>query len=77
MDFLKDLIRIQHEHSLHQISYKLLTNDLERDNFIKQYNKKNYCLVKVCNCQMILGSRVKLDILLSTLDSGHNPSLSR
>ena len=76
MDFLKDLLRIQHEHSLYQVSYKLLTNILDRDNFIKQYNKKNYCLVKVCNCQMRICSRVKLDILLSTLDSGHNPSLS-
>jgi len=75
MDFLQDLLRIQHGYSLHQVSYKLLTDTLDKRNFIEQYNKNNYCLIKVCNCKMRICSRVKLDILLSTLDSGHNPSL--
>jgi len=52
MEFLKELLQIQQEVSLKQVSVKLLTSDFEIHHFIEQFNKKNYCLVKVCNCKM-------------------------
>jgi len=76
MDFLKELLQIQHEVSLHQVSTILLISDFERHHFIEQFNKHNYCLVKICNCQMRSCDRVRIDKLLSTLESVHNPSSS-
>ena len=55
MDFLKSLVELQHLLTLEQVSHKLLNDDLddfEKEQFIKKYNKRNYCLVKVCNCKM-------------------------
>ena len=76
MDFLKELLQIQQEFSLHQESIRLLTSDFERQHFMEQFNKRNYCLVKVCNCHMRPCDRVKIDTLLSTLEGVHNPSSS-
>ena len=77
MDFLKELLQIQHEIIVNQISEILLPTSFEKYNFVEKYNKNNYYLVKVCNCQMKPSSRVKIDILLSTLESDHNPSFNR
>ena len=76
MDFLKDVIQVQHEIILHQVSDKLLTTTFEKDHFMNQFNKINYCLVKVCNCRMKRLNCVKIDLLLSTLECDHNPSSS-
>ena len=66
MDFIKDLLKLQHTQTLDQVSTKLLNNDFEKDQFILKYDKKNYCLVKVCNCKL-KDNRVKIKDLLSTL----------
>jgi hypothetical protein len=70
MDFVKDLLQIQHVVTLNQVSSKLLTDDFEKEQFIQKYDKKNYCMVKQCNCKMNgngYGKCVKIEDLLSTL----------
>ena len=72
MDFLKELVELQHLLTLEQVSHKLLNDDLddfEKEQFIKKFTKKNYCLVKVCNCKMTDYGKdcVKVEDLLSTL----------
>jgi len=76
MDFIKELLQLQQEKILIQISEKLRLEQLDKDNFIMKYNKRNYCLVKVCNCK-IKETRVQIKDLLSTLECDHNPSLRR
>ena len=68
MNFIKDLLQIQHELTLQQVSDKL-DNDFEKEQFIDKYNKCNYCLVKVCNCKMSIlkDNCVKIEDLLSNL----------
>tara|TARA_B100001094_G_C17589782_1_gene511400 strand:- start:235 stop:459 length:225 start_codon:yes stop_codon:yes gene_type:complete len=72
MEFLKELIELQHQQIVKQVSEKLLNDDLddfEKEQFIKKFTKKNYCLVKVCNCKMTDYEKdcVKVEDLLSTL----------
>ena len=77
MDFLKDLLKLQHEVILKDISGKLFTDDVfEQNTFIQKYHKQNYCLCKVCNCS-IREPRVKIKDLISTLGCDHNPSFHR
>jgi len=77
MDFLKDLLKLQHEVILKDISGKLFTDDVfEQTTFIQKYHKQNYCLYKVCNCS-IREPRVKIKELISTLECDHNPSFHR
>ena len=52
MEFLKELVELQHQQIVKQVSQKLLNDDFEKEQFIKKYNKRNYCLIKVCNCKM-------------------------
>ena len=52
MEFLKELLVIQNEVIVTQVSDKLLSNEFEKEQFIDKYVKRNYCLVKVCNCKM-------------------------
>ena len=66
MDFVKDLLQIQHLVTLNQISSKLLNDDFEKEQFILKYDKKNYCMVKQCNCKMNRNC-VKIEDLISTL----------
>ena len=66
MDFVKDLLQIQHVVTLNQVSSKLLTDDFEKEQFILKYDKKNYCMVKQCNCKMNRNC-VKIEDLISTL----------
>ena len=66
MDFVKDLLQIQHVVTLNQVSKKLLTDDFEKEQFILKYDKKNYCMVKQCNCKMNRNC-VKIEDLISTL----------
>ena len=71
MDFLKDLLQIQHELILYQVSNKILDDDFEKEQFINKYKKRNYSLVKVCNCvkidDRVIDDRVKIEDLLSNL----------
>ena len=66
MDFIKDLLKLQHTQTLDQVSTKLLNDDFEKEQFILKYDKKNYCMVKQCNCKMNHYC-VKIEDLLSTL----------
>jgi hypothetical protein len=66
MDFLKELLQIQHEDTLQQVANKILYDTIDKDQFIKMYNKRNYCQVKICPCYM-KGVRVKNEDLLSKL----------
>ena len=77
MEFLKELLQIQHQLIVQQVSRKLLSDNLEIEQFITKYDKQNYSLVKVCNCKMKEIDCVKIDNLLSTLECDHNSSLSR
>ena len=69
MDFLKELVELQHLLTLEQVSHKLLNDDFEKEQFIKKYNKRNYCLVKVCNCKLKDYEKdcVKVEDLLSRI----------
>ena len=69
MDFLKELVELQHLLTLEQVSHKLLNDDFEKEHFIKKYNKRNYCLVKVCNCKLKSYEKgcVKVEDLLSRI----------
>ena len=66
MDFVKDLLKLQHTQTLYQVSTKLLNDDFEKEQFILKYDKKNYCMVKQCNCKMNRNC-VKIEDLISTL----------
>jgi len=77
MEFLKELLQIQHQLIIQQVSDTLFNNNLEIEQFITKYDKQNYYLVKICNCKMKGINRVKIDKILSTLVCDHNPSLSR
>ena len=66
MDFLKELLQIQHEDTLQQVADKVLHDTIDKDQFIQMYTKRNYCQVKICSCYMI-GVRVKNEDLLSKL----------
>ena len=66
MEFVKDLLKLQHTQTLDQVSTKLLNDDFEKEQFILKYDKKNYCMVKQCNCKMNHYC-VKIEDLLSTL----------
>ena len=72
MDFVKDLLQIQHKQTLEQVSNKLLNDDFEKEQFMNKYKKRNYCLVKVCNCR-IIDNRVKIKDLLSNLTMWSQP----
>jgi len=76
MDFLKDLLKLQHEIVLEKISNVILLDEFEKKEFTKKYNKRNYCLVKVCNCKMC-SKCVKMNDLIYQLQRDHNPSFSR
>ena len=69
MDFLKELVELQHLLTLEQVSHKLLNDDFEKEQFIKKYNKRNSCLVKVCNCKLKDYEKgcVKVEDLLSQI----------
>jgi len=67
MDFLKELLQIQHELILNQVSDKICKDPFEKELFILKYNKSNYYLLKVCNCKMKQLECVKINNLLSTL----------
>ena len=54
MDFLKELIQIQQTVILNKLADKLLTNDLDKIEFITKYNKPNYQLIKVSNTNMCI-----------------------
>ena len=68
MDFLKDLLQIQHELILKQIAPKILKDDYDINQFINKYNKKNYCTLRIGNYKMKSVDCVKMKELLSTLD---------
>ena len=68
MDLLKDLLKIQHEQTLQQVSDKLLYDNFDKQTFYNRYNKSNYRLVKIGNITMKSLDCVKIDDLLSTLE---------
>lgn len=67
MEFLKDLIKIQHQQTLEILSNKLLTRQEDKDEFIDKFNKPNYQLIKVSNTKMNSRQRVKIDELICNL----------
>ena len=73
MEFLKELLQIQHHQIVHQMSKKLNLSEFEKQEFINKYNKRNNSLVKICNCK-IINIRVKNSDLLSNIVCVHNPS---
>ena len=73
MEFLKDLLKLQHKQTLKQVSEIVFQRDFEKKTFCEMYNKHNYCCVHVCQCSM--NHRVQIDKLLSSLQRDHNPSI--
>ena len=47
MDFIKDLLLIQQELIVKEMSTKLYKEYLDKENFIKKYNKKNFTSIKL------------------------------
>ena len=60
MEFLKDLIKIQHQQTLETLSNKLLSRQEDKDEFINKFNKPNYQLIKVSNTKMIVRKRITM-----------------
>ena len=60
MEFLKDLIKIQHQQTLELLSNKLLSRQEDKDEFINKFNKPNYQLIKVSNTKMIVRKRITM-----------------
>ena len=67
MEFLKELIQIQHTQTIHNLSKQLLSREDDQYEFITKFNKPNYCLVIISNYKMPLRKRVKVDDLISNL----------
>ena len=72
MEFIKDLLLIQQEIIVKEMSTKLYKDPIDKQNFIKKYNKKNYTSVKLVKNDPIyntlkLNNCVHKDNLLSTL----------
>lgn len=74
MEFLKDLLKLQQQQTLKQVSEIVFQRDFEKKTFCAMYNKHNYCSIRVCQCSM--NHRVQIDKLLSNLQRDHNPSIS-
>ena len=67
MEFLQELVNLQHQQTLKTVSEKILLRDFEREQFITKYDKQNYRLIKVTNCKLPVRKRVNIDHLISTL----------
>ena len=67
MEFLKELIQIQHTQTINNLSKQLLSSEGDQLEFITKFNKPNYCLVIISNRKMPLRKRVKVDELISNL----------
>lgn len=67
MEFLKEVLQIQHEQTLETLANTLLSRDEDKEELINKFNKPNYHLIKVSNTSMIIRNRVKIDKLISTL----------
>ena len=63
MEFLKELIQIQQAVILDKLADNLLSNDLDKIDYIIKYNKPNYQLIKVSNTKMMVGRALKISAL--------------
>jgi len=71
MDFLKDLLELNNTLYLEKLADKQNLDELERDQFIRKYNKRNNRLFKPCKKYMIDEYKVKVDRYeLSTFETG-------
>jgi hypothetical protein len=67
MEFLKELIQIQHTEILRTVADTMLSDEVDKQEYINKFNKPNYQLVKVSNSTMTVRKRVKIDDLISSL----------
>ena len=67
MEFLKELIQIQQAVILDKLADNLLSNDLDKIDYIIKYNKPNYQLIKVSNTKMVIRKRIKMDDMIKGL----------
>jgi len=63
MEFLKELIQIQQAVILDKLADNLLSNDLDKIDYIIKYNKPNYQLIKVSNTKMMVDRALKISAL--------------
>ena len=71
MDFLKDLLELNNVIYLEKLADKQNLDELEREQFIRKYNKRNNRLFKPCKKYMIDEYKVKVDRYeLSTFETG-------
>ena len=61
MDFLKDLLELNNVIYLEKLADKQSLDELEREQFIRKYNKRNNRLFKPCKKYMIDEYKVKVD----------------
>jgi len=61
MDFLKDLLELNNTLYLEKLADKQSLDELEREQFIRKYNKRNNRLFKPCKKYMIDEYKVKVD----------------
>ena len=60
MEFLKDLIKIQHQQILNYFQINCFQDKKIRE-FINKFNKPNYQLIKVSNTKMIVRKRININ----------------
>jgi len=78
MDFLKEILLIQHEILLDKLSESM--NQEDKELLFNKYNKLNYCTIKVVRSDPIYKNSkklkcVSLDELLSKYNCVHNLSI--
>lgn len=67
MDFLEELVKLQHLDTLNKLSDKLLTTKQDKQNFINKFNKPNYQLIRITNTKMTVRKRVNINNMINKL----------
>ena len=67
MEFLEELVKLQHLDTLNKLSDKLLTTKQDKQNFINKFNKPNYQLIRITNTKMTVRKRVNINNMINKL----------
>jgi hypothetical protein len=67
MDFLEELVKLQHLDTLNKLSDKLLTTKQDKQNFVNKFNKPNYQLIRITNTKMTVRKRVNINNMINKL----------
>lgn len=67
MDFLEELVKLQHLDTLNKLSDQLLTTKQDKQNFVNKFNKPNYQLIRITNTKMTVRKRVNINNMINKL----------